>query len=220
MSLTCKSFLCGKQVVRPSLTKSKGFRKVCVMRNDLAQVATSYAGAILELSQQKGVLDVVHSDMDTLSSVLKNDEALKDFLINPVISDDKKYGVLDKIASEGQFSQYTINFLKLLISKGRMEAIQDIFVAFEAEYCKLTDTSVAVVKSAVQLENEQQFVIAKKLQELTGSKNIKLKPVVDASLIGGFLVQYGSCQVDLSVKGQLDKITGELNELASSGALA
>ena len=71
---------------------------------------------------------------------------------------------------------------------------------------------VATLRSAVRLEQEQQFLIAKKLQELTGSKNIKLKPVIDESLIAGFIVEYGSSQIDLSVKGQLDKITLELTQ--------
>ncbi len=73
---------------------------------------------------------------------------------------------------------------------------------------------VATLRSAVKLEQEQQFLIAKKLQELTGSKNIKLKPVIDENLIAGFVVSYGSSQIDLSVKGQLEKISGELNEAA------
>ena len=54
---------------------------------------------------------------------------------------------------------------------------------------------VATLRSAVKLEQEQQFLIAKKLQELTGSKNIKLKPVIDEELIAGFVVEYGSSQV-------------------------
>ena len=56
---------------------------------------------------------------------------------------------------------------------------------------------VATLRSAVKLEQEQQFLIAKKLQELTGSKNIKLKPVIDEELIAGFVVEYGSSQVRL-----------------------
>lgn len=66
------------------------------------------------------------------------------------------------------------------------------------------------MRSAEKLEKEQQFLIAKKLQELTGSKNIKLKPVVDENLIAGFIVEYGSSQIDLSVKGQVEKIQQEL----------
>ncbi len=72
---------------------------------------------------------------------------------------------------------------------------------------------VATVTSAVKLENEQQFAIAKKLQEMTGAKNIKLKPVVDAALIGGFVVQFGkdgSGMIDLSIKGQMARLAQQL----------
>jgi F-type H+-transporting ATPase subunit delta len=69
---------------------------------------------------------------------------------------------------------------------------------------------VATLRSAVKLEQEQQFLIAKKLQELTGSKNIKLKPIIDQSLIAGFVVEYGSSQIDLSVRGQIEKVAEEL----------
>ncbi len=75
---------------------------------------------------------------------------------------------------------------------------------------KLAYLQVATLRSAVKLEQEQQFLIAKKLQELTGSKNIKLKPIIDESLIAGFTVSYGSAQIDMSVKGQLEMITNEL----------
>lgn len=69
---------------------------------------------------------------------------------------------------------------------------------------------VAVVRSPSKLEQEQSFLVAKKLQELTGSKNIKMKPVIDESLIAGFIIEYGSSQIDMSIKGQLDKISQEL----------
>lgn len=77
-------------------------------------------------------------------------------------------------------------------------------------YPSICLSQVAVVKSAVKLEQEQQFLIAKKLQELTDSKNIKLKPVIDESLIAGFIVEYGSAQIDMSVRGQLEMIANEL----------
>jgi len=33
---------------------------------------------------------------------------------------------------------------------------------------------------------------------------------VDESLIAGFVVEYGSSQIDLSIKGQLDKVSAQL----------
>ena len=68
------------------------------------------------------------------------------------------------------------------------------------------------MRSAVKLEQEQQFLIAKKLQELTGSKNIKLRPVIDAGLVGGFVVEYGSSQIDLSIRGQVERVAESLTK--------
>ena len=112
--------------------------------------------------------------------------------------EEKKKDLLKRLAGESGFNAYTLNFLNLLVDQNRIEALEEIVEAFEAKYCQLTDTQVATLRSAVKLEQEQQFLIAKKLQELTGSKNIKLKPVIDETLIAGFVVEYGSSQIDLS----------------------
>ena len=99
--------------------------------------------------------------------------------------------------------------MNLLVDKKRESQLEGIIDEFETLFCDATDTQVATVTSAVKLENEQQFMIAKKLQEMTGAKNIKLKPEVDESLLGGFVVQYGkdgSGYIDMSVKGQVNKL--------------
>ena len=131
-------------------------------------------------------------------------------LYNPVVEAAKKKGVLAKIVAEAGFNAYTSNFLNVLVEKDRIRLLDEICESFEEQYCALTDTQVATLRSAVKLEQEQQFLIAKKLQELTGSKNIKLKPVIDDSLIAGFVVEYGSSQIDLSVRGQVERVADEL----------
>lgn len=146
----------------------------------------------------------------THQTLFRDSPDVKEFLTNPCVSAPKKKELLKRLGAEAGLDSSTLNFLGLLVDNDRLVAADEVFVAFEKVYCGLTDTQVAVVRSAVKLEQEQQFLIAKKLQELTGSKNIKLKPEVDESLIAGFVVEYGSSQVDLSVKGQLDKITNEL----------
>lgn len=143
-------------------------------------------------------------------TLFKDSPDVKEFLCNPVVPLAKKKDALAKVGREAGLSKSTVNFLNILVDNDRMVAADAVFAAFETQYCALTDTQVATVRSAVKLEQEQQFLVAKKLQELTGAKNVKLKPEVDPSLIAGFVVEYGSSQVDLSVKGQLDKITQEL----------
>lgn len=63
-----------------------------------------------------------------------------------------------------------------------------------------------VIYSAARLENKQIDLIARKMQRLTGFRNLKLENIIDPSLIAGFLISYdtdGSHVIDLSVKGQL-----------------
>lgn len=173
-------------------------------------VATSYANALVELAQDKNVLDEVHSDVDTLTGILKENDEVREFLFNPMITEDKKKDVLEKLAKDAKLTDYVLNFLNILVDQDRLINADGIFQAFEDRYCELTDTQVATIYSAVKLEQEQQFLVAKKLQELTGSKNIKLKTVIDESLIAGFIVDYGSAQIDLSVKGQLEEVAQDL----------
>ena len=100
--------------------------------------------------------------------------------------------------------------MQLVVDKKRMSQVCAIIEECETLFCEATDTQVATVTSAVKVENEQQFMIAKKLQEMTGAKNIKLKPEVDESLLGGFVVQYGkdgSGFIDMSVKGQVRQLS-------------
>lgn len=63
-----------------------------------------------------------------------------------------------------------------------------------------------VIYSAAKLENKQIDLIARKMQRLTGFRNLKLENIIDPSLIAGFVISYdtdGSQVIDLSVKGQL-----------------
>jgi ATP synthase delta (OSCP) subunit len=71
---------------------------------------------------------------------------------------------------------------------------------------------IVTLRSAARLDQEQEFKIAKKLQEMTSSKNIKIKPVIDAALMGGFIIEFGDNKVDLSIRGHLERIRTELLE--------
>merc|ERR1712157_54550 len=181
-------------------------RQRTVMKADV--IATQYATALVNTAKDKNVLDDVRSDMDSVAQLLKSDDKLNTFLTNPVAQSDKKKSLINAIAKEAEFNEFSTNFLCLLVDKQRITQVSDICDEFET------------VTSAAALDNDQQFEIAKKLQSLTGAKNIKLKPKVDDSLISGIIIQYGkggSKLLDMSVKGQLDKIeTGLLANAPSA----
>ncbi|ABO96934.1 F-ATPase family transporter: protons [Ostreococcus lucimarinus CCE9901] len=189
--------------------KTRAKRSVVVHGAKSNPVSSGYAAALVDACKSSGALEQVHADMETLDAYVKANASVAGFLANPTIVAEKKKDVLAKLGKEAGFHAFTGNFLNLLVDKRRENQIEAIIAEFETLFCEATDTQVATVTSAVKLENEQQFMIAKKLQEMTGAKNIKLKPEVDESLLGGFVVQYGkdgSGFIDMSVRGQVDKL--------------
>ncbi|KAJ7296185.1 hypothetical protein O6H91_Y139000 [Diphasiastrum complanatum] len=194
-----------------ALTRKAASAGVVAMAS--SDVAAGYAVALADLANSKKALEAVNRDMDKLSALLKKQE-LFDFLANPVVVDEKKKSILKTLSDDANFQEYTLNFLYLLVDRKRLDIIQDIISAFEEIYNNLTDTQVATVTSAVKIESSQLVLIAKKIRSLSGAKSVRLKNVLDPTLIAGFIVKYGkdgSRFIDLSVKGQLERIAAQLD---------
>ena len=65
-----------------------------------------------------------------------------DFLYSPMTSTEQKRKMVENLAKEARLKKRTVNFVNLLIDKHRVDAVEDVFAAFEEEYCTLTDTQV------------------------------------------------------------------------------
>jgi F-type H+-transporting ATPase subunit delta len=109
-------------------------------RND---VSDSYAKALVELAEEKNVLEPVHADVDAVASLIKENKKLSELMFNPVVEADKKKAVVAKISKEAGFQKYTTNFLNLLVEKDRVNLLSEICESFEEQYCQLTDTQVS-----------------------------------------------------------------------------
>merc|ERR1719420_1468844 len=161
-------------------------------------VGLQYARALVEAASSSGDLDAIHSDIDTLGLLIKETDNLCSVMTNPLVPAENKFSLIKQISSEGSFNKLTTNFLNVLVDKERINCIVEIVESFDELYCEENDTQITIVKSAVALEEEQLFEIAKKIKELTRSKTVEIRPVIDEGVIGGFIVEYGSNQIDLS----------------------
>eukprot|EP00244_Chara_vulgaris_P010184 TRINITY_DN459_c0_g2_i2.p1 TRINITY_DN459_c0_g2~~TRINITY_DN459_c0_g2_i2.p1 ORF type:complete len:277 (+),score=62.94 TRINITY_DN459_c0_g2_i2:153-983(+) len=195
----------------PLAGPSSGGARRAAVEMSAESLHRAYAAAILEVGQSKGCLDSIHCDMEKLEEVCK-EGGMNLFLSNPVLSLEKKKEVLNMIATDLALHPYTKSFMGLLVDQKRSHLLGDVAAEFEGLYCQATGMEVAEVTSAIKLNNPQQARIAKKLQELTGAKKIKLRSTVDPSLIAGFKLKFGkggSMLVDLSVQGQLTNMQSE-----------
>ena len=175
-------------------------------------VAGSYAAALAEVAVANGTLEATLKDLDLVDKLF-SDQTNFNFFTSPIVSLEEKRALIDEITSSGTLQLHVCNFLNVLIESKRIDMIKEIIKEFELVYNKLTETELAVVSSVVNLEEQHLAQIAKQVQKLTGAKNVRLKTVIDESLVAGFTIRYGnsgSKLIDMSVKKQLEEIATQL----------
>lgn len=177
-----------------------------------ASAAGSYANALADVAKSNETLEQTSADLEKLEQIFA-DEAVYNFFVSPIVSEEKKRELVDEIVSSTGIQPHVANFLNILVDMKRVELIKDIVKEFEKVYNTLTDTELAVVTSVVKLESQHLAQIAKGVQRLTGAKNVRIKTVIDESLVAGFTIRYGnsgSKLIDMSVKKQLEDIAAQL----------
>ncbi|KAB2043690.1 hypothetical protein ERO13_D01G028200v2 [Gossypium hirsutum] len=178
-----------------------------------ASAASSYATALADVAKSNNTLDATSSDVEKVEKIFSDPQVLQ-FFTNPTIDVLKKRQVLDEIVSSSELQPHTANFLNILVDAKRIDLIKEIVKEFELVYNELTDTELAVVSSVVKLESQHLAQIAKQVQKLTGAKNVRIKTMIDPSLVAGFTIRYGSSGsklIDMSVKKQLEEIAAQLD---------
>lgn len=175
--------------------------------------AGSYANALADVATSNGTLEQTSADMEKVEKIF-SDPQVSPFFNNPTIDDAKKRNVIDEIVKSSGLQSHVSNFLNILLDMKRIDIIKEIVKEFEVVYNRRTDTELAVVTSVVQLESRHLTQIAKGVQKLSGAKNVRIKTVLDPSLVAGFTIRYGnsgSKLIDMSVKKQLQDIASQLD---------
>ncbi|KAL0284694.1 UNVERIFIED_CONTAM: ATP synthase delta chain, chloroplastic [Sesamum angustifolium] len=175
--------------------------------------AGSYANALADVAKSNNTLDQTSADVEKLEKIF-SDEQVLGFFTNPTVGEENKQKMVDEIAKSSSLQPHVANFLNILVDMKRIDLIKEIVKEYELVYNRLTQTELAIVTSVVQLESQHLSQIAKKVQQFTGAKNVRIKTVIDPSLVAGFTIRYGnsgSKLIDMSVKKQLEEIAAQLD---------
>ncbi|MBV6625959.1 MAG: F0F1 ATP synthase subunit delta [Rivularia sp. (in: Bacteria)] len=175
-----------------------------------AAVSRPYAEALMSIAQSNNVADKFDSDVRSLLNLIKESQPLQNFFANPFISGEDKKGVISKILSDDTNPIFR-NFLMLLVDRRRITLVEDIAEEYLAKLRELNQTVLAEVISAVPLTDEQQQTIKEKVKSMTDAREVELNSTIDSDIIGGVIIKVGSQVVDSSLRGQLRRLSLNLN---------
>jgi ATP synthase F1 delta subunit len=169
----------------------------------MQDAANAYADAFFEVGKGKGKLDALRDQLAQFTDALNGNRDLQVFFFSPYFSSAEKIAGA-KRAIEGAEAEF-VNFLELLIEKGRMPEIFRIRREFE-ELWKHENRRIDVtVTSAVELDPAVVSKIGEEIQRQTGQE-VDLASRVDEDILGGVVLQVGNMVLDASIRSRLEKL--------------
>jgi F-type H+-transporting ATPase subunit delta len=171
------------------------------------KVSYRYAESLLQIAEEKNILDTIAKSMELIKAVLVENPGLKRMLINPVIKPQVKISILGEIF-KSKVDEETLSFLVFVIHKNREDLLYDIINKF----LELRDEKLGIVnidvKTAFVLDDNQKQQIKNKLEKKL-SKKARLNFEIDRNVLGGFIAKVGDTVYDASLKHQLDLLKKE-----------
>ena len=174
-------------------------------------VVNRYATALFEIAKEQGAMTKFKEEASMICHILDGEPEYINLLSHPSVIEEQKLELIRE-AFGNKVADEFIGLMELIIKKSRTEYLIGILKKF-IEMAKVEEGLLkGTVTSAMPLTNQQIAQIKANLEQGTG-KTIELDVVVDTSLIGGLIVRVGDKVVDGSIKGQMDTLKSQLNNL-------
>ncbi|HLF52443.1 ATP synthase F1 subunit delta [Flavobacterium sp.] len=172
------------------------------------RAAIRYAKAILDLASSKNVAEAVSNDMFLIMSTIKGNLELNTFIQNPTIKVEIKENALQEIFAE--VNGVTKGLFHLLFENKRFEILEAIASEYNKLFDEMNGVEVAKVTTAFPMDADLEAKVLAKIATFS-NKKVTIENVVDASIIGGFILRIGDKQYNASVANRLQVLKRELS---------
>ncbi len=168
--------------------------------------ARRYAQAAFQLAVERQDLERWLRDLRTVVA-LGRDETVARLLESP------KFAFTDKVkllsGRLGDMHPLVMNLLLVLIQKGLLALLPDIYAEFEDLADEYRGVAVAEVTTAVELDEAERKRLAERLSEVIG-KQVVVRAKVDPAVVGGIVARFGDKLLDASTRHRLEALKKQI----------
>jgi len=173
--------------------------------------ARVYAEALFDVAKAKGRLDSIGEGLVQFADAVDSNRELQVFFFSPHFSSAEKVEGLRRAVSGAD--PELINFLELLVEKGRMTDVFRIRREFEQLWKRENRLIDVTVTSAAELDPAVVTKIGEEIERQTGQK-VDLASRVDEEILGGIVLQVGNMVLDASIRSRLEKLRKSVAQAA------
>jgi F-type H+-transporting ATPase subunit delta len=180
---------------------------------DASTIARPYAKALFDLANGERKLQAWSDALGAAAAVVA-DAGAKRALANPAFDDGARATLVGSIVGAikgGELLTTTAgkNLLRLLAENDRLTALPEIAAQFDLLKAEAENTVNVTVTSATPVDKALADQIKKSLEQKL-KRTVELTLAVDASLIGGAVIQADDMVIDGSVRTRLQRLTETL----------
>ena len=195
-------------------------------------VSKIYGEALYDFAKDENQLEKMYEEAQDIIDVLTSTDDVKDFLANPKVTTDEKVkfvrelfveklwtGPIAKIlrffkidSNKGE-NPKILDFVSIVIKKGRQSELVPILRHFSHLTLKDKNIGEAIVTSASELSDEKKKELEKKLVSVTKYDEFIVDYKVDKSLIAGMKIKIDDKVFDKTYKTKIFDITKNLRGL-------
>src|SRR3954454_20785860 len=140
----------------------------------------AYAAALFEIARAEGVLDRAGDEVFRFSRTVESSPDLRSALTDPGTGDERKVEVLHELLG-AKAHPVTVRLLDLVVEGGHVRELSDIANAFVARASAAGQASVAEVRVAAPISEEQRNRLAAALSDAKG-RPVDVKVIVDPTV--------------------------------------
>ena len=168
------------------------------------KVSMRYAKAIYPVIKEEGTIENFIADLANILYLVNQSRDLKLLINSPIVSHSKKVGVFIDLFKD-KISELSMNFLTLLVLKGRAKFINGIYNCIKFLYNKEKGIVECKVISAFYLNEDTKTKIEQFLKDTTKGI-VEVVYSIDSNVIGGMLIKIGDKVYDTTIKNQLKEL--------------
>jgi F-type H+-transporting ATPase subunit delta len=162
-----------------------------------------YAEAFYVILMGEGNVNEVKDELFRFSRVIEGSDELRNALIDPHVPVARRQQIVEDIL-EGKGHDITAALVSLVVAAGRITDLPAIVEHLLKKSASLHGKTVAEVRSAVPITEDQKDRLAKSLQPTYG--DVDLVVILDPTVLGGVITQIGDTVIDGSVRHRLAQL--------------
>ncbi len=160
-----------------------------------------YARALFGLAEESNQVERIEDELGQALELVVRYPEISNLLMNTTLSREEKEDFIEKILP-ADFSSLLVNFLKVLVRKGRFQDFLLIREKFHRLYEEKKGLQRVRVKSPIGLDEITKDRFRHVLEKKLGLK-VYLETKVEPELLGGFVLDFDGTQIDVSYRTAL-----------------